>query len=483
MTEYGRYLISRIENGESVTVIGIGISNVPLIEFLLRHNAKISARDKKSIDELGEPAQKLAQCGVKLICGDNYLSGIDEKIIFRSPGIRPDTAEIADAVKNGSLLTSEMELFFELTPSKIIGITGSDGKTTTTTLIYKMLELENINNAKTNIYVGGNIGKPLLPLVDEMTEDDICVVELSSFQLQSMTHAPDISVITNIAPNHLNWHTGMDEYISAKSNIISSGCKRAVLNYDNEITRELGENFDGELIYHSRHINCENIPVSQKNKFVYLRNGDVVIRFESGEEKILFKKSSVKLPGEHNLENYMSAVSAVYDLVSAETIDKIARTFGGVEHRLEFVREINGVKFINGSIDSSPTRTKAALSALVNEKGIVIICGGSDKHIPFEPLADALIDNGNVKAAVLTGETADKIYNAIENVINERKLEVTPFTIIRTPDFSDAVKKAADFSESGDTVLLSPACASFDSFKNFEQRGNFFKKIVNEMRE
>lgn len=467
------------------TVLGVGVSNLPLTEYLVNLGAKVSARDKKSESDLGDTAAHLKSIGVELICGDDYMDGLENEtgLIFRSPGVRHDTPEILKAVENGAVLTSEMELFFEICPSlsQIIGITGSDGKTTTTTLIYKMLQAMYDDK---KIYVGGNIGTPLLSLAGEMKKSDIpdTVIELSSFQLQTMKKSPETAVIVNITPNHLNWHTGMDEYTEAKKNIIFHGCRHAVLNYSNDITREIAheisENHSGiRLTYFTRAEFPKEI-LRPNDRAVLLDGGGLIYILSSdGTKSPVINVSDIKLPGVYNHENYMTAIGAVYDYVSSDKILEIARTFGGVEHRGEFVREFEGISFYNSSIDSTPSRTAAAISTF-KDRPVTVICGGYDKNIPFEPLADTLISHGSVHSVVLTGATMDMIYNVI---INHPDYDSEKLHVIREPDFYKAVMASYREGKKGGIVILAPACASFDAFKNFEERGNRFKEIVNSL--
>lgn len=451
-----------------ITVVGIGISNTPLIDFLLKSGAAVTARDIKTADKLGNLAPELEEKGVKLILGEGYLDGIDEEIIFKAPGIRGDLPQFVEAVKNGAVLTSEMEVFFEVCPCKIFGVTGSDGKTTTTTLTYMLLELEaKRNNSDVKVWVGGNIGKPLLPDVDNIKETDLAVVELSSFQLQNMKKSPSFSAITNVTPNHLNWHTDMDEYTLAKENIIRGNeCRRAVLNYDCAVTRDMGVRIGGDVIYFSG----SGVPACGFEA-VYEHDGVIVHRTKEGSVKEILAVSDIKIPGRHNVENYMTAIALTLGYVSKETVLEIAKNFGGVEHRCEFVRELEGVKYYNSSIDSSPTRTAAALSSFKDK--VIVICGGYDKNIPFEPLAKPLCDHA--KTVVLVGATSAKIKAALTSY---DEYNGSP-EIIEADSFESAVNSARYAAKSGDTVILSPAAASFDMFKNFEERGKVFKDIVN----
>ena len=460
--------------GASVSVVGLGISNLPLIGFLLSHGAIVTARDKKTCGELGNVATDLEAKGVRLCLGDDYLKDLNESVIFRSPGLRPDLPAFSEAVRSGAILTSEMELFLELTPATVIGITGSDGKTTTTTLTGLMLEAACKKHRRGRVYVGGNIGEPLLPRVEEMTADDFAVVELSSFQLQTVQRSPVRAAVTNITPNHLNWHTGMKEYTEAKTNIYRHEPNRClVANAENEITRTLAQQSGRQVAYFSseKSTYAEFADLLKDgDRAIYLRDGKIT-QWDGAQESAILDASDILLPGKHNVENYMTAIALTEGLASAEDVREVAKTFGGVPHRLERVRTVGGVTYYNSSIDSTPTRTAAALSAL-RERPIVI-CGGYDKKVPFEPLAEVLCKRA--KAVVLTGATATAIRAALDDRAEVREGILPIYT---EPDFARAVTLARDVATEGDIVLLSPACASFDAFKNFEERGNTFKKIV-----
>ena len=460
----------------SCAVLGFGVSNRPLVRFLLELGAKtVTVHDKKSIEELGEDAETLMGEGVRFVTGEEYLDVIDADVIFRSPGIRPDKGGIPAALARGAFLTSEMELFFAMTKARIIAVTGSDGKTTTTTLISKILAAELEKNGDGRVYVGGNIGEPLLPRVKEMSEKDFAIVELSSFQLMTMKQSPWRAVVTNLTPNHLDWHTDMDEYLAAKLNICSyPEISLLVTNAENDVTARLASEYVGRLTLFSSKASDGASFVGSifERHAVYERNG-VICTFDGVTETPILKTEEIRLLGRHNVENYMAAIAVLDGLVSKQSVCEIARTFGGVEHRLEFVRELDGVRYINSSIDSSPTRTVAALSALTEKP--IVICGGYDKHIPFEPLGIALCERA--KAVVLTGATASKIADAIAGTGGD-----TPPVHLEA-DFKAAVYRARELADRGDIVLLSPACASFDAFENFAVRGRFFKKIVREMEE
>ena len=445
---------------KTVAVIGIGVSNTPLLELLLAEGIRVTACDKRSREQMGEQAEHLEQLGCELHLGADYLKDLDADVIFRTPGLRPDVPEIAACVDRGAVLTSEMEVFFEVCPCTIIAVTGSDGKTTTTTIIAELLKA-----ADRRVWVGGNIGHPLLCEADGMLATDYAVLELSSFQLMTMKHSPHIAVVTNLAPNHLDVHRDMAEYVAAKENIFrhQSGEDVAVFNADNDITAEQSRRAPGRARLFSRQDEVAN--------GVFLRGEDIVCR-SGGHERVVMTTGDIKIPGVHNVENYMAAIAAVDGLVPDEVIRDFAREFGGVEHRIELVRTYRGVRYYNDSIASSPSRTIAGLRSF-HEK-VILIAGGYDKHIPFDVLGPEIVEH--VKLLVLCGATADKIRAAVENAPGYEPgkpeiRDVTPFTA--------AVEAARDRAQPGDVVTLSPACAAFDQFKNFAERGKFFKSIVN----
>lgn len=453
-------------------IIGFGISNRPLAKLLLSAGAFVTVRDKNT-DLFSDDLEKAEYLGARFILGEGYLEDIDCDIIFRSPGVRPDIPQICEARKRGSCISSEMEVFFGSAPCRIFGITGSDGKTTTTTLTELFLRAEHERMGRGRSYVGGNIGQPLLPCVSDMTEYDSAVVELSSFQLMTMEHPVFRALITNITPNHLNWHTNMDEYIKAKSNILTGGCSYAVFNADNEITRALAEKFPGETVYFSSHKTdyYSIVPKNKRGSLALFINDGHIVSCRAGECERILKTDDILIPGNHNIENYMAAIGLTYGLCDFDIYRNVARSFKGVRHRLELVTEKNGVRFYNSSIDSSPTRTAAALGAI--RGNVVAICGGYDKNIPFDTLASTLCDRA--RAVVLTGATMDKIYREIMACDKEKRDKLK---VICKPNFEDAVIAAAKEAVAGESVVLTPACASFDAFKNFEERGDRFCDIV-----
>ncbi len=449
--------LEEFENGlknKNVTVIGIGISNRPLIEYLVRIGANVTACDRRTAEDLGAVYDEMCALGVKLSLGDDYLADLRGDVIFKTPGMRYDVAELVAARERGSIVTSEMEAFFEVCPAHIIAVTGSDGKTTTTTLIHKMLTA-----AGYTAWLGGNIGNPLLADTYKMKPDDMVVLELSSFQLHTMKKSPERAVITNISPNHLDMHKDYAEYIDAKKNIMryQSADNLLVVNADNDVTRAIGGESAAKTLYFSR----------QSKADIYLDANFI----KRGGEDILDIRD-IKIPGMHNVENYMAAIGVVGDMVGKDVIVEIAKTFGGVEHRIELVRELDGVRFYNSSIDSSPNRTINTLR--VFNEPVVMIAGGKDKGIPYDEIGAPIVER--VKSLILIGKTADKIETAVKAADAAGKVK-----IIRAETYPEAVNAAREEASAGDVVLLSPASTSFDMFRNFEERGNLFKEIVNSL--
>ena len=436
-------------------------SNLPLIEMFCKKGAVVSACDRQSYEALGENAVRAEKAGAELILGDNYLDKIDTEILFRSPGTPFYRPELEALKQKGVVVTSEMEVFFDLCPCRIIAVTGSDGKTTTTTIISEFLKAEG-----KKVHLGGNIGTPLLPIIEEIGEDDYAVVELSSFQLISMRKSPDIAVVTNLAPNHLDIHKDMQEYIDSKKNIVlhQNAFSKAVLNLDNDISDSFSTDVRGQLCKFSRREKLTN------GAFL---DGDTIVYSDYGKETPVMSYKDIRIPGMHNVENYLAAISAVWGIVSVDTIVNVAKNFGGVEHRAEFVRELDGVEYYNDSIASSPTRTAMGTLSLYDEK-IIVIAGGYDKHIPYEPLGPVICDK--VKVLVLMGDTAPKIEEAVRNSANYS--ENNP-VIINVTNMEEAVNVARENAVKGDKISLSPASASFGLYKNFVERGNHFKSIVN----
>ena len=442
--------------GKKILVMGLGVSNRPLVRMLLAYGCDVTGCDKTPRDQFDDELRELAAFGCKMKVGDGYLEDLSADLVFRTPGMHPNIPALCALRNSGAKITSEMEVFFELCPCTIIAVTGSDGKTTTTTLISEMLKASG-----KKVWLGGNIGTPLLPLIDQMQASDYAVVELSSFQLMDMERSPHIAVVTNLAPNHLDVHKDMQEYIDAKINLFRYQGKEDILivNADNDITSAFVGNGTTRYFSYS----------SRVKSGTYLE-GDMICRAGTA----VLNKKEIVIPGEHNVENYMTAIMAVDGLVEDETIRQVARTFGGVEHRIEFVREKDGVRFYNDSIASSPTRTIAGLKSFPQK--VILLAGGYDKKIPYDVLGPHIVEH--VKAVYLCGATADKIRVAVENAPG---YTVGNPLLIDCEDLKDATLKAARDAKAGDVVLMSPASASFDQFKNFEVRGNYFKALVKEL--
>ena len=443
-------------NGKKIVVLGLGVSNRPLVRLLLRYGCTVIGCDKTPREKLDTEILELEAQGCCLQVGEGYLENLTADLVFRTPGMHPANPALEALRQKGAEVTSEMEVFFELCPCTILAVTGSDGKTTTTTLIAEMLKA-----AGKTVWLGGNIGTPLLPLLDDMKVTDFAVVELSSFQLMDMRRSPHVAVVTNLAPNHLDVHKDMEEYVEAKKNLFrfQMADDTLVLNGDNEITAAFRGKGKTRYFYWKKKTG-EGLCLSG-NKIC--RDGEPVLDIRE-----------ITIPGVHNVENYMAAIAAVEGFVSDDVIRKVAKEFGGVEHRIELVRVKDGVKYYNDSIASSPSRTIAALNSF-SEK-VLLIAGGYDKHIPYDVMGPVVC--GHVKKLYLNGATAGQIRQAVE-----KAPEYTPGNpeIIDCVDFTDAVIRAAQDAVSGDVVLMSPAAASFDQFKNFSVRGDYFKKLIKEL--
>ncbi len=459
--------------GKKVAFVGMGVANVPCAEFMARLGAEVYACDQRDKEYIGiEICEKLEKLGVKFSLGDSYLDILpDMNLVFRSHGILPfQNPWIGECIERGQKITTEMEIFFKLCPAKIFAVTGSNGKTTTTTLIAKMLEKQGIK-----VYLGGNIGKALMPELETITENDIAVVELSSFQLLTMgnlVHSPDVAVVTNIECTHQDHHISLDEYVDAKRNILiyqNADC-RTILNADCDYSI-------GSRVYHDMRFDVRgrlfefSIKHPVENGAYMKDNGDIVYR-ENDEEMYVMNKNDIIIPGTHNIENYCTAISAVWGMVDVENIKSIAQTFGGVEHRIEFVREYNGIRYYNDSIATSPSRVISGLKAF--GKKIIVIMGGSDKGNDMSEMVPYILKY--VKLLVLNGATAEKIYDTI---ISDENYKNSDIKIVKTDYLENALNIAKEKAQSGDVVTLCPACPAFDQFKTFEYRGRKFKELVN----
>ena len=442
--------------GKRIAVLGLGVSNRPLVRLLLEFGCTVTGCDKTPREKLDQEVLDLEAMGCSLRVGEGYLDGLKADLVFRTPGMHPENPALVALRETGAEVTSEMEVFFEVCPCTLIAVTGSDGKTTTTTLISEMLKA-----AGKTVWLGGNIGTPLLPLCRQMQPWDFAVVELSSFQLMDMHRSPRVAVITNLAPNHLDVHKDMEEYVWAKQNIyrFQGESDTLIVNLDNAITAPLQG--PGRTRHFARLGKAEN---------GVCLDGSMIVR----DGKPVLDSRDIAIPGVHNIENYMAAILAVEGLVPDSVIKQVAQEFGGVEHRIELVRNKDGVRYYNDSIASSPSRTIAGLNSFSQK--VMLIAGGYDKQIPFDVMGPYVCKS--VSRLYLNGATAEKIHQAVVNCP-----DYTPGNpeIIDCADFTDAVKKAAADAKAGDIVLMSPACAAFDQFKNFMERGAYFKKLVGEL--
>ena len=448
---------------KKVAIIGLGVSNAPLIDYMQKLQANLTVFDNRAEEKIDKNIlQKIEKYNIKKQFGENYLSNLkDFDIIFKSPSCRPDLPEIEAEVKRGAKLTSEIELVLEFAPCKVIAVTGSDGKTTTTSLIYEILK------NKYKCYLGGNIGIPLFTEIAKMQPEDIIILELSSFQLMTMKTSPNIAVITNVTPNHLDIHKSYEEYIEAKANIFKNQTENdtLILNYDNEITKNFSKNAKSKVIFFS-------IKEKLKNGVIY---DDGIIKIVEDElRRHVIKLKDTRLRGIHNAANICAAIAATKDLVEIEDQVTAIKNFKGVTHRLEFVREINNSKWYNDSIASSPTRTIAGLNSF--EEEIVLIAGGYDKHLDYEPIATPILNK--VKTLILMGQTAEKIYGVVTKKQSEQNKKID---IYKVKTLEEAIQKAKEHAKPKQIVLFSPASASFDMFKNFEERGNKFKELVKKL--
>ena len=459
LEEFNKFL-----NNRKVAVIGLGVSNLPLLDYLYDKKAQVTVFDQRTIDEIPkETMDKITEYSFEFSLGQFYLDKLKGfELIFRSPSCLPTVPELVEAEQNGAIVTTEVELVLKMTPSKVIGITGSDGKTTTTTLIYEILK-----HAGYKCFLGGNIGTPLFTQIEKMRPEDIVVLELSSFQLMGMEISPDISVITNISPNHLNIHKDYEEYIEAKKNIFKFQNKDGILiiNHDNEITNPLNTEANGKVIYFSSKTKLDD---------GFIVDGDIIKESEAGIRKHILNVKDIKLRGVHNFENICTALAATKTLVDTDIASEAIKEFQGVEHRLELIREIDGVKWYNDSVSSSPTRTIAGLNSYSEE--IVLIAGGYDKNLDYTPIAKPIVEK--VTTLILLGQTSGKIYEAVKAELEKQKKNLN---IYMCDSLEETVKKAQKYAKKGQIVLFSPASASFDMFKNFADRGEKFKNLVNKI--
>lgn len=459
LEEFNKFLDSK-----KVAIIGMGVSNLPLLDYFYDKNAKVTVFDKNTPSD--EIMEKINKYRYEVEIGEYNLSRLNGfDIIFRSPSVLPTREELVTAANKGAIITSEIEMVLKLAPCKIIGVTGTEGKTTTTSIIYEILK-----SSGKNCFLGGNIGKPIFTEIKNMKPEDIVVLELSSFQLMGMEVSPDISVVTNMYPDHLNIHSSYEEYQQAKKNIFLHQNENGVviLNYDNEITRKFADEVKSKLVFFSSLAKLEN-------GYVYDRKDETIKSYVNGKSENILKKQEIKLRGIHNYENICAALAATAPIVDEKSQIKAIKEFNGVEHRLEFVRELNGVKYYNDSIGTSPASTIAGLNAF--DENIILLAGGSDKGLDYTEIGETIAKK--VRVLLLTGPTAEKIENATKLAMNKAGKETVE--IIHCKDLQEAVSMANEKAKSGEIVLMSPASASFDAFKNFIERGIKFKEFVNNL--
>ena len=459
LQEFNEYIRYR-----KVAIIGLGVSNLPLLDYMHNKKAMVTVFDERDIEKIpNDVMNKITDYGFRFFLGENCLENLKGfDIIFRSPSCLPTKPELKAEENRGAIVTTEIEMLMKMCPCKIVGVTGSDGKTTTTSLIYDIL-----TSAGYHTFLGGNIGTPLFTKLEEIKPEDIVVLELSSFQLMGMEVSPDIAVITNITPNHLNIHKDYEEYIEAKKNIFKYQNENGIviLNYDNEITRKCKEEAKGKVIFFSG---------KQKLDNGFIVDNKVIKECEDKIRKHILNANEVILRGEHNYENIATAIAATKTLVDIETAVKAVKEFKPVEHRLEFVREINDVKWYNDSVSSSPTRTIAGLNSF--DEDIVLIAGGYDKNLDYTPIAKPIVEN--VKTLILLGQTSGKIFDCVKEELENQNKEL-PIYMCET--LEETVSLANKVAKKGQIVLFSPASASFDLFKNFADRGNQFKNLVDKL--
>ena len=458
--------LADLVKGKKVAFIGAGVSHKTLIEEFVGLGAIVTLCDKKnSVDDFGDYADTIRRLGIRLSLGEHYMDGFQgQDIILRTPGFEYFQKPLQDAIAAGTMVTSEVELFFDFCPCEIVGVTGSDGKTTTTTLISKFYEA-----AGRKVHLGGNIGAALLPMLPQVAPEDVAVVELSSFQLISMHKSPKIAVVTNVTPNHLDHHKDMQEYIDAKRNILLHQVPpcREVLGYENDVTRGMQADCKGRQVWFTRLHTTDN--------GAFLREDGMLCMAENGVVTPFLAQKDVKLRGLHNIENLLAAAAAVWGEVPVEAIQKVGSTFTGVEHRIEPVRVLDGVTYYNDSIASSPTRTIAGLRSF--EQKVILIAGGYDKKIPYEPLAPEILQH--VKTLILMGATGPRIEAAVRGCAG---FDESALTILHADSMQHAVELARGAAQPGDVVSLSPASASFDLYPNFEVRGRDYKNIVKNLK-
>lgn len=450
-------LFNRELKTKKVLILGVGVSNLPLIDYLHNLGVKTYIRDRKTIEELsGEIRKKIEEYKIDYVLGDSYLDDLTEyDIIFRSPSILPNIKSLENAKNKGVYVTTEIEQVIKLAPCKVIGITGSKGKTTTTTILSTILEKLNYK-----VHVGGNIGTPLFSKLKDMNKDDIIVLEMSSFQLMNMEASPNISIITNISPDHLDIHANYQEYIDAKKYIFKNQNKEdiLVLNEEDDIVKDMNKDTVSQVRYFGSINHNNNYYINDKN--IYYNN------------ELVIDTAKLLLKGRHNHLNICAALTAIKDYINVDNkeLESIVSGIKSVHHRLEYVRTINGVEWYNDSASTTPDKSMGGLNAF--DKKIVLIAGGYDKNISYEEFGKPIVEN--CSKLILFGATKDKIYDSVMKQNSNIK-------IYKLNTLEEVVNKANEIATGDEVVLFSPASASFDMFKNAYQRGDLFKELVNKL--
>jgi len=450
-----------VENfkGKNVAVLGWGINGVDAAKYLLSHSANVTVLDRNPNLKITE----VNKAKINFIKGVNYLRGLKKyNYIFRAPAVYRYLPELVDAERSGVIVTSVLKLFCDLCPGKIIGVTGTKGKGTTSTLIYEILK-----NQGKDVYLAGNIGDPVLNLLPKLTKKSLVVLELSSFQLIDLTKSPHIGVVLNITLDHMDWHQGSTEYVRAKESIVShqNTNNLAVINADYSSSKRFEKLTGAKKYYFS------------KNKIVkgsYVNHGTIYLDTD-GKKIEIGRTGDLLLKGEHNWENVTAAICAA-SLAGAKpgSIKKTIYSFKGLEHRLELVRDVKGVKFYNDSFSTNPQTTIAAINSFSEPMSLIL--GGSDKGLEYNEMGMVIANKKNIENIILIGDITDIIYNALlkanctKNIIKMGK-----------PKMKQIVKKCLELTPKGGVVVLSPATASFDMFPNYKERGNQFKKEVNKL--
>jgi len=455
--------------GKKIGILGLGEENIALAKYLLDRHLNFVICDQKKAGELGEISEQVKNWPVDFRLGPDYLRDLkDFDLVFRTPGLPYFHPKIQAAKAAGVKIFSQTKFFFSACPCPIIGITGTKGKGTTATLISEILKKSPIANRQSQIFLGGNIGHPPIIFLDQLKKNDLVVLELSSFQLQDLHQSPHLAVILDIKVDHLDYHKDEKEYIEAKGNIVRFQEKSdfAVINADYLTSFELGLLSSGEVFWFSRRKSID--------QGVWVKNGqEFILRYQNKEYPII-KTADVRLRGEHNWENIAAAAATSFLAgVDLDSIRKTIESFPGLEHRLEFIAQINGVKFYNDSFSTTPDTAIAAITSF--GEPIVLIAGGSEKGADYTGLGKAIVSS-KVKTVILIGKTGPKIKEKIQSSLRRKKKKIK--LIDKIENFKKAVSEARKEAKPGDVILLSPASASFDWFRDYKDRGNQFKSLV-----